>query len=114
MFLVLKDFLCFQINQVLINILSNAIQALDPEGCIKIETSRIEDYLRIRIQDNGAGMSKSTQKRIFEPFFTTKKIGEGTGLGLSISYGIIKAHGGQIDVKSEPGEGSTFDIYLPL
>ena len=59
-------------------------------------------------------MSKSVQKRIFEPFFTTKKIGEGTGLGLSISYGIIKAHGGQIEVKSTPGIGSTFDIYLPL
>jgi len=107
---------CFpgQLNQVFMNILNNAIQAIDGEGKILINTSVRDSFVRISIKDSGKGMTSVVQKRIFEPFFTTKDIGKGTGLGLSISYGIIEKHGGKISVKSKVGKGTEFIIELPL
>jgi two-component system NtrC family sensor kinase len=107
-----------QLNQVFLNLLTNAAQAIKDEGTIWIETEDLrrrqpQRLLVIRIRDNGTGMSAETVNKIFDPFFTTKDVGEGTGLGLSISYSIIKNHGGTIEVASSPGKGSTFTITLP-
>jgi two-component system, NtrC family, sensor kinase len=111
------EVLCYasQVNQVFMNILSNASQAIDGEGDIWI---RVEEQpvgtARISIRDSGPGMKKELIDRIFDPFFTTKGVGQGTGLGLSISYEIVKKHGGEIHVKSEPGKGSEFVIEIPI
>jgi PAS domain S-box-containing protein len=102
-----------QISQVIMNILTNSIQAITVNGNITIETRLENNNVEIIIIDNGCGISEENLNRIFDPFFTTKKRGEGTGLGLSISYGIIKSHNGSIDVKSEVGKGTTFIIKLP-
>jgi len=118
----LPKVLCYasQINQVLMNIISNAIQAINGPGQIWITTSmakaKVESpaKIQISIQDSGAGMDASTLDKVFEPFFTTKGIGQGTGLGLSISYGIVQNHGGEIQVRSEKGIGTEFVIVLPL
>ena len=72
-----------------------------------------QSWMAIEVRDNGRGMDDTTRDRIFEPFFTTKQIGDGTGLGLSVSWGIVREHGGWIDVVSEPNTGSTFTVYLP-
>ncbi|TAD99348.1 MAG: GHKL domain-containing protein, partial [Bacteroidetes bacterium] len=101
------------INQVLMNLLANAIQAIKDKGKIIISTKDIGDEVRISIKDSGKGMSKEIQKRIFEPFFTTKADGEGTGLGLSITKDIIRSHQGKIEVQSEEGEGTEFILFLP-
>jgi signal transduction histidine kinase len=103
-----------QINQVLLNILSNATQAIKNSGNIWIDTGIENDYLFIKIKDDGQGIEKDNLEKIFDPFFTTKPIGEGTGLGLSISYSIIKNHSGTIMVDSEVNKGSTFSIKLPF
>ncbi|MES2036776.1 MAG: response regulator [Pseudomonadota bacterium] len=103
-----------QLNQVFLNLLVNAGHAIENHGTIKIRTGRLDDFIWIEISDTGAGISSENLKRIFEPFFTTKPIGTGTGLGLSLSYGIIKRHGGRIDVKSEVGIGTAFTIWLPI
>ncbi len=109
-----------QINQVFMNILSNATQAISETGEIRIRTSLIPSSsnavgkVRISIQDNGAGMTAEVVEKIFEPFFTTKEIGKGTGLGLSISYGIIQNHGGDIKVNSKVGFGSEFVLSIPI
>ncbi len=103
-----------KINQVFLNMLDNAIQAIRGAGKIKIETILEGNHCLISITDTGMGMDKETQNKVFEPFFTTKDIGKGTGLGLAISYAIIKEHGGDITVDSEPGSGTTFIIKLPL
>ncbi len=117
-----------QIDQVLINLATNARDAMPKGGKLTIETGRVvidEEFMRtygygkpdayalIMITDTGIGMDEKTREKIFEPFFTTKEIGKGTGLGLSIVYGIIKQHNGYINVSSRTGEGSTFLIYLP-
>ncbi len=102
-----------QISQVIMNILTNSIQAITVNGNITIETQMENDNVEIIITDNGCGIPEENLSKIFDPFFTTKKPGEGTGLGLSISYGIIKRHNGSIDVKSEVGKGTTFIIKLP-
>lgn len=110
-----------QVNQVFMNIMANALQAIEGEGDLFVQTENLlhqgRDYLRVRIRDSGQGMTPETVAKIFDPFFTTKSVGEGTGLGLSIVYGIVQKHGGFIDVKSvqfpDPMHGSTFDIYLP-
>ncbi|MEM6641788.1 MAG: PAS domain-containing protein [Bacteroidota bacterium] len=114
----LGDIMCFpgQLNQVFMNLLSNAVQAMPEDkndGKIMIYTENLEKSVIIRIMDNGAGIPEDVKKRIFEPFFTTKPVGIGTGLGLSISYGIIEKHDGKIYVNSEVGKGTEFVIDLP-
>ncbi|MBT8339899.1 MAG: GHKL domain-containing protein [Desulfatitalea sp.] len=103
-----------QLNQVFMNILANAAQAIEKKGEIRISTRMHADAIQIRISDTGSGMAPDQVKRIFEPFFTTKPIGSGTGLGLHIAYQIIQQHQGNIYADSEPGQGTTFTICLPL
>jgi two-component system NtrC family sensor kinase len=104
-----------QINQVLMNILTNATQAIPDKGTIWIQTKEADhNYVQVSIRDSGQGINQQNLEKIFDPFFTTKPIGQGTGLGLSISYGIVKKHGGDIDVNSEPGKGTEFIITLPI
>ncbi|WP_421375771.1 histidine kinase [Paraburkholderia sp. DD10] len=103
-----------QINQVLMNLLVNATQAISERGTIMIRTRRDGDGVSIAIADTGIGMSAEVQAKIFDPFFTTKPVGQGTGLGLSVSYGIVEKHGGRIAVESKPGEGACFTVWLPL
>jgi PAS domain S-box-containing protein len=117
-----------QIEQVLMNLALNANDAMPHGGRLTLETSNYVydqsaagsklleengDYVLFRISDTGTGMDQKTVARIFEPFFTTKEVGKGTGLGLSTAYGIIHSHGGQIYCYSEPGEGTSFSVYLP-
>lgn len=117
-----------QLHQVLVNLINNAVDAMDGEGKITIKTERIpqgdkllmkfpemleKNYCRIDVTDTGSGMDPATMKRIFEPFYTTKEVGKGTGLGLSIVHSIIKDHQGEITVSSKLGEGTTFSILLP-
>jgi len=103
-----------QINQVFLNLLSNAAQAIEGEGTITIETEEDKYNLYIRISDTGTGIPSKILGKIFDPFFTTKEVGKGTGLGLSISYSIIKNHNGSIDVESEVDSGTTFTLTLPF
>ena len=104
-----------QIKQVFINLFNNAADSMPDEGGkIIISTSSRDDMIYIHIQDTGTGITPKDQEKIFEPFFTTKLAVKGTGLGLPVSYGIIKSHGGDITVTSEPGKGSTFIISLPI
>jgi signal transduction histidine kinase len=102
-----------QLNQVFMNILNNAQQAITGTGEIMIATRREGDRAVVRIRDSGCGMSEEVRRRIFDPFFTTKAPGVGTGLGLSLSYGIIAKLGGTIEVHSEPGQGSEFVVSFP-
>jgi two-component system, NtrC family, sensor kinase len=102
-----------ELNQVFMNILVNAAQAISGEGKIWITTSLEDDWVYIKFRDSGKGIPADILKDIFNPFFTTKPVGVGTGLGLSISYGIIEKHGGQISVLSEVGKGTEFTIKLP-
>ena len=106
-----------QINQVFMNILNNAVDAIEGEGDIWIRTEVIEEgesgRVAVTIQDNGPGIPAEKIGKIFDPFYTTKDVGKGTGLGLSISYGVIQRHDGRIDVEIEVGRGTTFTIELP-
>ena len=105
-----------QLNQVFMNILNNAVQAMPEEkkdGEITIYTEDGQDAVSVRIKDNGIGIPDEIKNRIWEPFFTTKEVGVGTGLGMSITYGIIEKHGGKIDLSSEVGKGTEFVITLP-
>jgi len=106
---------CFpsKLNQVIMNIITNSIQAMDGGGELFIQTVSSAIGIKIIIKDNGKGMTPEVKEHIFDPFFTTKDVGQGTGLGLSISYGIIEKHNGNIDVISEPGKGTEFIISLP-
>jgi len=118
-----------QLHQVIVNIITNAVDAMDGEGHITIRVQQIlandsyleqfphihlVDYCRIDISDTGHGMDEPIKRRIFEPFFTTKAVGKGTGLGLASAHGIIKEHQGEITVTSQLGEGTTFTILLPI
>ena len=114
-----------QLQQVLTNILVNAVQSMPKGGAVTAtvkecdarppdnEAAPQQRYLAIAIRDQGQGISAADRDQIFEPFFTTKEVGEGTGLGLSIAYGIVQEHGGWIDVESKPGGGSCFTVFLP-
>ena len=116
-----------QIEQVLLNLYVNASEAMPGGGDLFLRSMNVThedmggkpykvkpgDYVLLTVRDTGAGMEKKTRKRIFDPFFTTKGLGKGTGLGLASVYGIVKAHGGYIDVESEKGHGTTFYVYLP-
>jgi len=100
-------------NQVIMNILTNSVQAIEGKGEIVVQTIGSDLGIKIIIKDSGKGMTPDVKEHIFEPFFTTKDVGKGTGLGLSISFGIIEQHHGNIDVISEPGKGAEFIISLP-
>jgi len=116
-----------QVEQVLMNLLVNAADAMRAGGTVTIRTANTTHeqmkgklynpkpgkYVLLSVSDTGVGMDEKTKDRIFEPFFTTKEMGRGTGLGLASTYGIIKGHGGFIDVESQPGQGATFSICLP-
>ncbi|MEW6288934.1 MAG: ATP-binding protein [Thermodesulfobacteriota bacterium] len=103
-----------QLNQVFMNILVNAAQAMETKGSISIRTWREKDSVLISIADTGCGIAQQNLSRIFDPFFTTKEVGKGTGLGMSIAYDIIKKHNGTITVESEVGSGTTFTVTLPV
>lgn len=103
-----------QINQVFMNIIYNAIQAMEGPGTLRISTRQENQFAVISVTDNGKGIPTEVIGKIFDPFFTTKKVGEGTGLGLSISYGIVEKHGGRIEVTSELGKGTTFTIHIRM
>ncbi|MBA1429655.1 MULTISPECIES: ATP-binding protein [Pseudomonas fluorescens group] len=113
----LPDIECLasQLNQVVMNLVINAAQAMGPErGTITISNGVDGDTIWLEVADNGCGIAADTVQKIFDPFFTTKPVGEGTGLGLSLSYGIVKKHRGDISVISEPGKGTTFRVVLPI
>lgn len=117
-----------QIHQVIVNLINNAVDAMDGEGTITIKMSQLspddpflrqfpqtlpQNYCKIELSDTGCGMDQTTMERIFEPFFTTKEVGKGTGLGLSIVHSIVKDHQGEITVTSQLGMGTTFMLLLP-
>jgi two-component system NtrC family sensor kinase len=114
------------VQQVVLNLVTNALQAMVRPGTVRLSLSRDHatapagitaaagDYARLTVEDRGHGIDPAILPRVFEPFFTTKDVGEGTGLGLSVSYGIVREHGGWIEVDSHVGEGSRFSVYLPL
>jgi signal transduction histidine kinase/tetratricopeptide (TPR) repeat protein len=103
-----------KMNQVIMNLVSNAIDAIKEDGVIEISTQISGPFCYISVKDNGGGISEEVLPNIFDPFFTTKDVGKGTGLGLSISYAIIEEHNGKIEVKSKQGEGTEFTIILPV
>ena len=102
------------INQVFMNMLLNAAQAIEKDGLIAIRTRHIDEEVVVQISDNGCGIPDEIQSQIYDPFFTTKDIGQGTGLGLSMSYSIIEKHQGRIEIDSRVGKGTTFRVYLPI
>jgi signal transduction histidine kinase len=103
-----------KINQVLHSLLLNAVQASEPEGIVHVRTFGQDDEVVLEVQDEGCGIDSAQLPRIFEPFFTTRAVGSGAGLGLTVSYGIVRDHGGKIDVESEVGRGSLFRVHLPI
>jgi len=103
-----------QLNQVFVNILVNAAQAIEERGKIRIQTRSLGDRVEIRFSDTGCGISEEDLDKIFDPFFTTKEVGKGTGMGMNIVYNIIQNHNGTIIVESDVGVGTTFIIQLPL
>jgi signal transduction histidine kinase len=102
-----------QVNQVFMNLLANACDAIPGAGNVWVTTRAEGDMVAVTVRDDGVGMAPDVVGRIFDPFFTTKDVGSGTGLGLAITHGIVTAHGGRIEVESAPGAGSTFRVLLP-
>ena len=103
-----------RLGQVFINLLVNAAQAIEQKGAIEVKTYQEGNYICIDVKDTGKGILPENLKRVFDAFFTTKPVGQGTGLGLSVSYEIVKKHGGDMKVQSDPGIGTTFTVMLPL
>jgi two-component system, NtrC family, sensor kinase len=103
-----------RLHQVIMNLISNALDAILEKGTIVITTGRTAEAFVISIRDTGAGIPEEIRGKIFDPFFTTKPIGQGTGLGLAISYGIVQDHGGSIEVQSKEGVGTEFIVKIPL
>lgn len=103
-----------QIEQILVNLILNAVQAVSSEGLIEVTTWREAGWFCIQVSDSGCGIAPENLGRVFDPFFTTKGVGRGTGLGLSVSRGIIERHKGRIEVESQQGKGSTFRVFLPI
>jgi signal transduction histidine kinase len=103
-----------QLQQVIINLVQNAVQAMPDGGRLRVHLQRDDGVAVIEIEDTGSGISPEHLARVFDPFFTTKPEGQGTGMGLSVSYGIISRHHGTIHVSSKPGEGALFTIRLPM
>jgi two-component system NtrC family sensor kinase len=103
-----------QLQQVFLNLITNAIDAIGQEGEIRIDTQQKRSRILVHVQDNGPGMTEEQQHRVFDPFFTTKQTGKGTGLGLWISYSIIEKMGGTISVQSRKGEGARFTVQIPI
>lgn len=103
-----------QLNQVFMNLLINAVQAIEQHGRITIRTGQEGDNVWLEVQDTGQGIKPENLSRLFDPFFTTKPVGMGTGLGLSLSYGIVNKHHGRIEVHSQVGKGSSFRVCLPI
>lgn len=112
----IPQILCYpqQMNQVFMNILVNAAQAIKEKGTIRVRTFTEEGHVVVEISDTGEGIPPENLSRIFDPFFTTKPVGKGTGLGLAIVYAIVRKHGGDIKVESEVGRGSCFKVYMPV
>jgi two-component system NtrC family sensor kinase len=102
-----------QLQQVFLNLMTNAIDAIGKNGAIEVKSRRVDSFIHVNIADNGPGIPKDHQKRVFDPFFTTKETGKGTGLGLWVSYDIIEKMGGSISLKSEINKGTTFTVALP-
>jgi signal transduction histidine kinase len=103
-----------ELEQVFLNLIVNAAQAIDGTGVVRVRTSVVDDAVEVAVADSGRGIAPEHIERIFDPFFTTKPVGEGTGLGLSISHEIVRRHGGRIDVVSELGRGTEFRVRLPI
>ena len=103
-----------QVNQVFLNLITNAAQAIEGEGTLTIESKQVGNAVEISFEDTGCGIPDDVLPKIFDPFFTTKPVGEGTGLGLSIVHKIIKGHGGSVKVRTTPKKGSVFTLTLPL
>jgi signal transduction histidine kinase len=103
-----------KINQVFLNVLLNAVQACAPGGTVEVRTALCPEGVEVAVRDDGSGIAPEHLPRLFEPFFTTRPVGQGKGLGLAVSFGIVRDHGGSIDVESAAGKGSVFRIRLPL
>jgi signal transduction histidine kinase len=103
-----------RLRQVVLNLVVNAIHAVGAQGVVRVETAQRGRQALLRVEDDGPGIEPHVRARLFEPFFTTKPVGQGTGLGLYVSYEIVRAHGGEIRVDSEPGRGSRFEVRLPM
>jgi signal transduction histidine kinase len=106
--------LAAQLNQVFMNFIVNAAHAIETHGTITLSTGHCGTWVWVEVADTGSGMSEEVRRRIFEPFFTTKPVGKGTGLGLSLSFSIVQKHKGTIKVRSEPGKGSAFRVWIPV
>ena len=104
----------YQLNQVLVNLVNNAVDAMPDGGKLTLKTFEKKAGVYLIVQDTGIGMNRETLDKIFMPFFTTKDVDKGTGLGLSVAYGIVDAHGGSFKADSMEGRGTTFEIEFPL
>jgi signal transduction histidine kinase len=103
-----------QLNQVFMNLIVNASQAIIGHGTITLASGAQDGWVWVQVSDTGSGMTEAVMRRIFEPFYTTKDVGKGTGLGLSLSFSIMQRHGGALLARSQPGVGSQFRVWVPV